>query len=73
MNGFSNLQIAELYQRGWSKFDLAGLTGANLLRVFAGAEKVASDLQASGTQPVFDLYDKRPDLPVTSPERMRDL
>lgn len=28
-----------------------------------GAEKVARDLQAAGTPPVYDLYHKRPDLP----------
>jgi membrane dipeptidase len=56
--------IAELYRRGWNKFELAGLTGANLLRVFEGAEKVANELRASRVPPVFDLYDKRPDLPM---------
>ncbi|TFK44479.1 membrane dipeptidase-domain-containing protein [Crucibulum laeve] len=57
--------IAELYRRGWSKYDLAGLTGGNLLRILSGAEKTAKDLQAAGTQPIFDLYDKRPDLPMS--------
>lgn len=52
--------IAELYKRGWNKYALAGLTGANLLRVFEGAEQVAGELRAAGTPPVFDLYDKRP-------------
>lgn len=56
-------QIAELYKRGWDKKDLEGLTGRNLIRVFAGAEKVAKELQAAGTPPVYDLYDKRADLP----------
>ncbi|KAK7472978.1 hypothetical protein VKT23_001082 [Stygiomarasmius scandens] len=56
--------IAELYSRGWDKYDLAGLTGANLLRVFEGAERVSRELKAAGMLPVFDLYDKRPDLPV---------
>ncbi|KAF8637969.1 hypothetical protein AX16_010601 [Volvariella volvacea WC 439] len=55
--------IAELYRRGWSKTELAGLTGGNLLRVFEGVERVAKELQASGTPPAFDIYDKRPDLP----------
>ncbi|KAJ6495642.1 renal dipeptidase family, partial [Mycena vitilis] len=54
--------IAELYTRGWNKFELAGLTGANLLRVFEGAEKVSRDLKAANTLPVFDIYDKRTDL-----------
>lgn len=58
-----SLQIAELYKRGWDKKDLEGLTGRNLIRVFAGAEKVAKELQAAGTPPVYDLYDKRTDLP----------
>lgn len=56
--------IAELYQRGWSKQELAGLTGGNFLRVFEGAEKVAKELQAAGTLPKYDIYDKREDLPV---------
>ncbi|KAF8973191.1 membrane dipeptidase-domain-containing protein [Flammula alnicola] len=55
--------IAELYRRGWNKYELAGLTGANLLRVMAGAEQVAEELQAAGTPPKFDLYKKRKDIP----------
>ncbi|KAF5386137.1 hypothetical protein D9615_002341 [Tricholomella constricta] len=55
--------IAELYKRGWNKYELAGLTGANLLRVFEGAEKVAQELQAAGQQPAYDLYEKRRDIP----------
>ncbi|KAG1807755.1 membrane dipeptidase-domain-containing protein [Suillus variegatus] len=55
--------IAQLYQRGWSKQDLAGLTGGNFLRVFEGAEKVAKELQAAGTLPKYDIYEKREDLP----------
>jgi len=54
--------IAELYQRGWTKHELVGLTGANLLRVFEGAEQVAKSQQASNTPPVYDLYSKRSDL-----------
>lgn len=57
-----NDQIAELYRRGWNKFALAGLTGANLLRVFEGAERVARLLQLAGTEPKFDVYNKRLDL-----------
>ncbi|ESK91003.1 microsomal dipeptidase [Moniliophthora roreri MCA 2997] len=56
--------IAELYSRGWNKHDLAGLTGANLLRVFEGAEKVSRELRATGTPPVFEWYNKRPDYPL---------
>ncbi|KAG1799847.1 membrane dipeptidase-domain-containing protein [Suillus plorans] len=55
--------IAELYQRGWRKQDLAGLTGGNFLRVFEGAEKVAKELKAAGTLPKYDIYEKREDLP----------
>jgi membrane dipeptidase len=57
-------QIAELRSRGWSKFELAGLLGANFLRVFGGAERVARSLQASGALPIVDLYERRSDLPV---------
>jgi len=52
--------IAELYKRGWTKYDLAGLTGANLLRVLEGAEQVAKSL--GETPPSFDIYPKRSDL-----------
>ena len=55
-------QVAELYRRGWSRFELSGLTGRNLLRVMAGAERVAKDLQAAGTEPKYDIYSKREDL-----------
>ncbi|EGN99588.1 hypothetical protein SERLA73DRAFT_88074 [Serpula lacrymans var. lacrymans S7.3] len=55
--------IAELYSRGWNKYELAGLTGGNLLRVFAGAEQVSRELQESGAAPVYDLYDQRKDIP----------
>ncbi|KAJ7128954.1 membrane dipeptidase-domain-containing protein [Mycena crocata] len=58
--------FAELYTRGWNKYELAGLAGANLLRVFEGAERVAQGLRAGGAQPVFDLYDKRTDIPRRS-------
>ncbi|KAF8995477.1 membrane dipeptidase-domain-containing protein [Cyathus striatus] len=60
--------IAELYRRGWNKYEIAGLTGANLLRVFEGAEKVAKELQSRGIPPVTDIYHKRPDLPVQREE-----
>ncbi|KAJ7232772.1 membrane dipeptidase-domain-containing protein [Mycena haematopus] len=55
--------FAELYKRGWTKYELSGLAGANLLRVFEGAEKVSRELKAAGTAPAFDVYDKRTDLP----------
>jgi len=55
--------FAELYKRGWSRSELVGLAGGNLLRVFEGAERVAEYLQSIHTAPVMDLYDKRPDLP----------
>lgn len=60
--------IAELYRRGWSKRELAGLTGANMLRVLRAAERVAKELQDALTPPVYDLYDKRTDIPERSPE-----
>ncbi|KAJ7124986.1 membrane dipeptidase-domain-containing protein [Mycena epipterygia] len=55
--------FAELYTRGWNKYELAGLAGANLLRVFEGTEKVSNELKAANTPPAFDLYHKRTDLP----------
>ncbi|TBU50803.1 membrane dipeptidase-domain-containing protein [Dichomitus squalens] len=54
--------VAELYKRGWNAFELAGLTGGNLLRVLEGAERVAADLQKNGAQPVTAIYEKRKDL-----------
>ncbi|KAI0362127.1 hypothetical protein OH77DRAFT_1416345 [Trametes cingulata] len=54
--------IAELYSRGWNAFDLAGLTGGNLLRVMEGAERVAWEAQKLGLQPVMARYKKRTDL-----------
>jgi len=57
-------QVAELISRGWSKYDIAGFTGGNFLRVFEGAERVARELQEAGASPVYDLYKKRKDLPV---------
>ncbi|KAL0072756.1 hypothetical protein AAF712_000519 [Marasmius tenuissimus] len=56
--------IAELYKRGWNKYELAGVTGGNLLRVFQGAEMVSEQLRRDGMSPVYDIYDKRPDLPM---------
>ncbi|KAJ3800332.1 membrane dipeptidase-domain-containing protein [Lentinula aff. detonsa] len=55
--------IAELYSRGWTKYELAGFTGGNLLRIFEGAEKVSRELKAAGVQPIYDLYSKRTDIP----------
>jgi len=57
--------IAELYLRGWNKYELAGLTGGNLLRVLEGAEQVARELQAMGVPPVCELYKKRTDIPAS--------
>jgi membrane dipeptidase len=37
--------FAELIRRGWSDKDLAKLAGGNLVRAFAGAERVAARLQ----------------------------
>jgi len=54
--------IAELYKRGWNQYDLAGLTGGNLLRILKGAEKVASRLQAGGAVPSYVVYHKRKDI-----------
>ncbi|EIN11969.1 hypothetical protein PUNSTDRAFT_50766 [Punctularia strigosozonata HHB-11173 SS5] len=54
--------IAELYSRGWTRRELAGLAGGNLIRVFEGAEKVASELRASGAKPAMEVYHKRQDL-----------
>ncbi|KIP04333.1 hypothetical protein PHLGIDRAFT_109710, partial [Phlebiopsis gigantea 11061_1 CR5-6] len=60
--------IAELLKRGWTRSDIEGLTNKNLLRVMKGAEEVAAKLQRAGTEPAYDLYARRTDLP-----RQRDL
>ncbi|KAJ7647559.1 membrane dipeptidase-domain-containing protein, partial [Roridomyces roridus] len=54
--------FAELYTRGWSKTELTGLAGGNLLRVFEGAEEVSRHLQRAQTPPTFELYPKRTDM-----------
>ncbi|TRM67768.1 membrane dipeptidase-domain-containing protein [Schizophyllum amplum] len=54
--------ISLLYSRGWSKYDLAGLTGGNLLRVMEGMERVSAEMQRKGVAPAMDVYDRRPDL-----------
>lgn len=59
---FRNKQIAELHSRGWNKYDLAGLTGGNLLRIMRGAEAVAREMREEGVKPVVDVYGKREDL-----------
>ena len=51
-----------MYRRGWSAFELAGLTGGNVLRVMEGAERVAAQMQKAGIPPVASKYDKRTDL-----------
>ena len=56
------IQVAELYKRGWNTFELAGLTGGNLLRVMETAERVGAELQRSGMEPVTARYEKREDL-----------
>lgn len=52
-----------MYSRGWNRFDLAGLTSRNLLRVMAGVERAAAELRAAGATPAMDVYEKRTDLP----------
>jgi len=42
---------AELVRRGWSKDELRGLFGQNILRVLRANEAVAQKLQAEGTVP----------------------
>lgn len=53
----------ELVNRGWKKSELEGLTGKNLLRVMEGAERAAKKIQDKGAEPLYDLYDKRTDIP----------
>lgn len=55
-------QIAELYRRGWNKYELGGLTGGNLLRILRKAEEVSLKLRATGATPKYDIYEKRTDL-----------
>ncbi|KAL6308043.1 membrane dipeptidase-domain-containing protein [Sparassis latifolia] len=54
--------IAEMYRRGWNRFELAGLTGRNFLRIMEGAERVAAELHLAGFKPSVDWYNKRDDL-----------
>ncbi|KAL5514515.1 hypothetical protein ACEPAG_2604 [Sanghuangporus baumii] len=55
--------VSELYARGWSRQELAGLAGGNLLRVMQRAERVARQMQKDGDRPSMDVYDKRTDIP----------
>ncbi|KAG9310591.1 membrane dipeptidase-domain-containing protein [Chiua virens] len=55
--------IAELYRRGWNKYELAGLTGGNFLRVFAEVENVAQELQAEAAPAVYGIYDNGLNIP----------
>lgn len=58
--------VAELRRRGWSRRDLTGLAGANLLRILENAEYFARQLefQSPRRKPLYDIYRKRPDLPM---------
>ncbi|KAI0319578.1 membrane dipeptidase-domain-containing protein [Amylostereum chailletii] len=56
--------VAELHRRGWNKMELAGFTGANVLRVMEGAERVAREMAKEGALPAMEIYEKRPDLPM---------
>lgn len=60
----SMLQFAILYDRGWSRYELAGLAGTNLLRVFRGAELASAQLKHEGAKASMDIYTRRPDLPA---------
>jgi hypothetical protein len=57
-------QIAELLRRGWAARELEGLTGANLLRVLEGAERVAAQMRAEGVPPASEVWERRTDLPM---------
>lgn len=56
--------FAVLIKRGWSASDLAGLAGANFLRVFKTVERVSKQMKEENVPPSMALYSKRPDLPV---------
>ena len=60
----SSPKFAELRRRKWTRADLTGLAGANLLRILEKAEFVARRQAFEGQGPSYDIYDKRPDLPV---------
>jgi len=60
--------VAELIKRGWSRQEVAGLSGGNLLRVFKGAEKVAEHMKRQGAVAAMDLYSRRPDIPAQGPD-----
>ncbi|WVQ71086.1 hypothetical protein IAR50_000611 [Cryptococcus sp. DSM 104548] len=54
--------FAELIKRGWSKSELAGLAGGNVLRALRGVEDVSKKLKAAGKGPSMAKYGKRRDL-----------
>jgi len=57
--------FAELRKRNWTHRQLTGLAGANFLRVLENAEFIArSQAIKEGRGPNYDIYSKRPDLPM---------
>ena len=57
-----SLQFTVLYNRGWSRTELEGLAGVNLLRIYRSAEIVANELQFGGAKPAMDIYEARKDM-----------
>lgn len=56
--------MAELICRGWTDAEVAGIAGANLLRVMAEVEAVSRSLSHESAAP--DIYEQRTDLPSFS-------
>ncbi|ODO07395.1 membrane dipeptidase [Cryptococcus wingfieldii CBS 7118] len=54
--------FAELIRRGWSRSDLAGLAGGNVLRALRGVEETSKRLKGEGKGPSMAKYEKRKDL-----------
>lgn len=53
--------FAELIRRGWTKHEIGGLAGGNILRVLHGAEEVAAKLKKK-QGPNMTIYSKRRDV-----------
>ncbi|CEH17905.1 microsomal dipeptidase [Ceraceosorus bombacis] len=53
--------VAELFSRGWSRNELRGLVGENLIRVLGETIRVGDEMRANGALPDVDTIDGRPD------------
>lgn len=56
------MQVAELYSRNWTKYELAGFTGANVLRIMRSVEGVARQMRLEGVEAGMEVWKLREDM-----------